>query len=75
MYFKAAFLGALALMVSSTTDARYNKDLMNNFIPLNVGQSTVNKSVELNLDVGSTAWALFGAGTFVGLMATYGQDL
>ena len=75
MYFKAGFLAALALVVSSTTDARYNPDLMDNFTPLNVGQSAINKSVELNLDVGGTAWALFGAGTFVGLMATYGQDL
>ena len=48
---------------------------MNNRIPLNVGQSTVNKSVALDFDVGTEAWVLFAAGTFVGFMATYGQDL
>jgi len=75
MFTRYCLIVALSVILSSTANARYNPNLMDNFTPLNVGQSSVNKSVELNLDVGATAWTLFGAGTFVGLMATYGQDL
>lgn len=75
MFTRYCLVVALSVILSSTANARYNPNLMDNFTPLNVGQSSVNKSVELNLDVGATAWTLFGAGTFVGLMATYGQDL
>lgn len=75
MFLKAGFLAAFAVLVSTTIDARYNPDLMDNFMPLNVGQSEINKSVEIRFDVGTTNWVMFGAGTFVGWMATYGQDL
>ena len=85
MYIKAGFFAALALLVSSTTDARFNSHLNVKQNP-NAGEASTgesanstdnqfNKSVEINLDVGSVNLALFGAGTFVGLMATYGQDL
>ena len=85
MYIKAGFFAAMALLVSSTTDARFNSHLNVKQNPsageASTGESAnstdnqFNKSVEINLDVGSVNLALFGAGTFVGLMATYGQDL
>ena len=75
MFVKAGLLAAVVVFICATADAKYFPDFIEDQIPLIVGQSQVNKTVTIDFDVGVVAYALFGAGTFVGLMATYGQDL